>query len=883
MGQSSLGAGEHQNMALRARDGLYSILDYFGSKMNEMVYAHTFSENVDALSSEMAGNLGRTLTNAEILGIEEKAHFTARAYMERVMFTNVTYGGEDFLRNLIMFLPAYRQFATYWAPYLAKHPLALSVVYRANRDKEKMKVHAYGQEFNLTSMSFLINQSDTKDHPWKALTGWLPSGAPLITVPVSIGAHFTMGSKSSPWGELAGNWPFEFAGEYTALNSPVDKIVYGALGVTLPWPLGSDREKNLYYAMQIQNEALRKHDTQISEGDALWKVRMNKLREGMWNFLVPVRMRVDDNDVQNMMTGRRDYTAAQTPEEIAEVLNRPEMALFRTFLEWEKLPAYEKTAFAALHPEIAVFAVSGYSAGENPNGATGFLYSDIQRFGVPDPGGYVGRVDDWQVRIDKVVDAEKFRQRKADEEAWWYDYKARAAQTPGMAHQLDRLQVEWETSTGAFSANAGVTGDNAFYMQGKRGLAYYAKNLEGKYNGITDPYTGITYRPGQPAGDAYRYAKFLDQMGGASRLYLQSSPNYEMYVLAKVTEQQDNVQSVITDLTEQRMVSRMTDKQIRGLGYSEKDVTFLSGVVRSLDNLWNASDKIVSGYTGGYTSSPGRVQRKLAIEAQNRMIHSSPLTERFFGDNIAALYGDTALTTPVWEREDLVRLDKLDAAEKEMFLHLTTELDPETGVPRLKVPYLPGTKEQLIQNATILSYIPVVKNGRTTWLARVRVGDVGGRGGIGATGVVGTIPSKPPDATVTTIQMNFKQAEKFFSDAYRSVPKNLAGVEAWRAQLKAAKVPAWAEGMIEEKMRVESWKSWLAAATAARVELRDTINTGYGDAPGMSPATGMGTDWKSSLLNYGVVLGQMSPAFKTEWERYNKDNEMLNSILDWRL
>jgi len=89
--------------------------------------------------------------------------------------------------------------------------------------------------------------------------------------------------------------------------------------------------------------------------------------------------------------------------------------------------------------------------------------------------------------------------------------------------------------------------------------------------------------------------------------------------------------------------------------------------------------------------------------------------------------------------------------------------------------------------------------------------------------------------------------------------------------------------MIEEKMRVESWKSWLAAATSARIELRDTINTAYGDAPGMSAETGMGTNWKTSLLNYGAVLGEMSPAFKAEWDRYNKDNQMLNSILDWKL
>ena len=877
-GQQSIMEGESVNIATKARDGLYSILDYAGSKMNEMVYANAFSESKDAMVSEMAGNLGRKLTDAEIISIEEKAHFTARAYMERVMFTNVTYGGEDFMRNLILFLPAYRQFATYWAPYLAKHPLLLSMVYRANKDKEKMKFHMGGYEFNLGSMSFLMNQSDTKDKPWKNLTGFLPSGAPIMTTAVSAMAHRYRNEKDNAWGSLAGNWPFEFSGEYSALNSPIDKLYFAAFGTTLPWPFGSDPEKNLYYAIQIQNESIRKHDVLMTGDYAMWKVRVNKLLEGGWNFFVPLRARVDDSDVQNMMTGRRDYTAAKTPEEIAAVLNRPGMELFRTFLEWQNLPDYERLDYAALHPEIAAFAVSGYSAGDNPNANRGILYSKFKNFGVADPQGYMNRVDDWWVMVDKVSAAKIARAKKVEEETWWYQYKADHAGR----HDLDRLQTEWETSTGAFSAQGPEQGSNNFYTQGKRGLKVLSKALDAKLLGITDPYTGITYNAGDPLNDAYRLAKFMDQVGGATRARLKFSPNYEMYVLAKQTEQRYEVQNVVKDLTEQRMASRMTTEQIRDLGYSEKDTAFLFGAVRALDNLWNETDAVVKAFDGGYASSEGRIERKRAIIKQNAMIHSSALTERFFGDNVAALFGDTYLTKPMWERADFIELDKMDPEEKEMFLHLTTELDPETGKPRLSVPYMPDDASRLVQEVKVLGYIPVTKNGRTTWLARVRLGDVGTRGGTGTTGVVGTISVKAP-SLAPTIQMSFKQTRKFFEQSYSATPKSLTAVTAWREKLKAAKIPAWAETLIEEDLRAESWKSWLAAATGGRKNLRDTINVAYGDAPGMSAETGLGVNWKTALRNYGDTLAQLSPAFAEEWERYNGDNQMVNSILDWKL
>jgi hypothetical protein len=459
------------------------------------------------------------------------------------------------------------------------------------------------------------------------------------------------------------------------------------------------------------------------------------------------------------------------------------------------------------------------------------------------------------------------RKQKETETAWWYAYKAEHSDR----HEIERWQNEWETSTGAFGP-----GGN-FFIQGHRGIKLLTEQLATKYVGISDPYTGIS----NATGDAYRLAKFMDTMGGSGRALLQMSPNFEMYVNQKYAEQTNVVTGIVSDYMKGRVSTRLTTQQIRDAGYSEPDIVTLTATIKNIDSLWNTADTNADS-AGGYTTSQGRQIRKTAIEQQNIIIHSTPLNEKFLGDNIASLYGSTYLTKPMWERSDFIRLDKMNPTEREVFQHLTTELDPETGKPRFEGPYLPGAESQLIQNATILGYIPAVKNGRTTWLAQVRIGDSAERGGTGASGIVGTIPVAAP-SEAKTIKLSWQQTRKFFKSSFENTPATVEAINGWREGLRAAKVPTWAESLIEEDIRAQAWTQWLAAAAQGRSELRETINVEYGDAPGYSAESKFGAAWKTSLINYGNTLALLSPAFALEWKKYNGNNEMLNSILSWYL
>lgn len=829
----------------QVRDAFYGILDWGGSRMNEMVYAHVFTRERD----EALAAIGKTLDNvsaSEIAEIEKRAAFHAREYLHRVMFNNATYMGEDMLRNILLFLPAYRQFVQYWVPYLATHPFALTMAYRLNRDKEQLQNMQVGPlSFDLARMSFLINQGDNR------YTGWLPSGAPLISLPVSALAMRGEGDEKSVWGNLAGHWPFDFAGSYMPLNSPVDKVIYGIFGVTLPWPLGSDHERNPWRELQFVRNAAMKGE-EMSASEAHFQNRMRRLFEGGWNFVVPIGMRVNDKGVEQMVEARREWNASKSPKDLEKVLSQSGNETFKTFIKWQNLPSYEQLKFLKEHPEIVPYMVSGFEGRVTNDTKTALIWSDLRELGSPDPALYTRRLEGKYEMIQKIIDAGDARAAYKAEEKWWERFSA----MKGESHEYARLSWEWENSEGTF-APGGVQ-----YAQGHFGRAYHMELLNGKFAGIGDPFTGIS----STDSDAYRLAKLLDTLGGEGKKLLQMSPNYEMYVLLKLDENMENNKDLLSSYRERRMATRMSREKILEAGYSQAETEQIQRAVRSIDNLWNQADKIVAKFPDGYIGSEGREIRKQAITLQNQLIASSPLLEEFLGDNVAALYERSFLTKPAWKREDLVRLDDMDETERDMVYHLMEEKDPLTGAARWNGLYMPEKEKRWIDGAKVIGYVPVDGG----WRTKIQMGEV-----------VGTVQGKVPKEA-GDIELIFTKVYEMMKNAFDATPDEIAANAAWYAKMRKS-LPRWAEELVEDGIRAEAWRFWLDAATMERHNLRTTVNPYYSDAQGFSLSSKYGLRVKKNLLRYAKWLGQVTPAFRREFAQYNANNEMLNSILGWYL
>jgi hypothetical protein len=830
----------------RLQHAVFHILDVVGKKLNEAVYTSSFE-------AELANLRKLRTTNAEYslmsdLELETRAHFQARKFTEEMMFNGSVYFGEDILRNIFMFLPAYRQFAEFWLPRIIKNPMLGSLVYRANRDKENLEyqqIPGTDLQINIGQVSFLINQGDG------AVSGWLPSGGPLLTMPISYMATKYAG-QDSIWGELPTHWPFEFATPFRALNSPLDKMFYGVTGRRLPWPLGTDPTKDPWRELQAVRKDALEGKWPKDEKSYNYANRLKALVEGGWNFLVPWSMRISDPDVEKMVMARKEYSSAQTPAQVAEILNRPENKVFKEFVTWQNTPSWEQLDYLKTHPKIIPFMVSGY---ENPNigqqGRVGWLWSEMRKIGIANPDYYVNRLDERFDNFYRVIGAEDARKERDAEVKWWESYKRRHSED----HDIERLDNEWQTSTGAFGPQG------SFYQQGKYGYVHYQELIDLKYGGISDTFTGISSYD----TDAYRLAEFMDNAGGASRVLLQSSPNYEMYLYQKINKQKDAVKEIADSFLATREPTQLNPEQIKAAGYSQREAKQLAKAINFIDKLWDETDRRIRKYGKyGYATSAGRELRKRAIKTQNSLIRSSPITRRFLGDGPVSMLRSTYLTKPAWQRDDYINLDEMDPVERDTFYRLVEK-------KRYKGPYLPEESARVLPQGTVKGWVPVMQGGKISgWKVKVKMGPI-----------VGVMSSDKTPREATQIQLTLDEGIKLMQSSFERAGTTVAQNRAWRAKVK--KLPEWAQGLVFDSVRAEGWRFWLDFAAGQRRRIRDTINTYYSDTPGFSLQSKYGMQLKNELLRYGGYCARVSPEFGAEWRKYNGDNELVNSMLSWYL
>lgn len=843
----------------------YTLLDRFGSKMNEMMYATAFKRERDELI-KLSGSAEDKIDDAAMAVIERKAHFEARRYVFDTMFNGSIYFGEDMLRNVFMFLPAYRQFMEYWVPQMVKKPLTVgNLVYRANTQRTSEGKEGFGWvrplfypglQVNLSSASFLINQGNN------GAFGWLPGGGPILTMPVSLLASLNADDKTSFWGELPQHWPFTFAQPFRALNSPLDKIVYGATGKRLPWPFGSDPDRDPWRElMATRNEALQGKWPDESKSYT-WQGRLRALAEGGWNYVVPYQMRYSDPEVEKMVMSRKAYSSATTPEGVEKILSQPGNETFKQFVEWQNLPSYLQMDYLQSHPKIIPFMVSGFSAGDNGAAGRAIVWSKMRTFtGVADPTAYNERLGYRYQQLKAITDAVEARAIRDEEVTWWEKYRKKHAED----HDIYRLTEEWERSEGAFDVGG------IFYQQGKRGYAFYQDEINMKWAGIDESFIGISSYD----ADSFRLARMMDEMGGASKALLQLSPNYEMYVLRKVQKSRDSVREIAKRFLDVRQPTRLTPSDITAAGYTGEEAAKLADAVNYIDKIWDEAQRRIKPLGKyGYATSEGRAIRKAAIQAQNRLLHSSPLLEKFLGEGAVSLFRSTYLTRPVWERSDFVDLDNMDPVERETFERLLTrKLDGKRVLPRKDVPYLPAAADRALPQGKVVGYQPVVKNGKVvSWKVQVRIGSITG---------VTTARQKPKG--VDGLDLSVEQAIRMMQFSFEHTPTTKAeDMLAWRAQVRAS-MPRWAQDLAYDWVRSEAWKHYFDAASSARSHVRDTLNPWYSDAPGFSSQSKYGMKTKKWLQSYAKYLEQLSPEFGAEYRSYNERNYLTNAILGWYL
>ncbi len=356
-------------------DRLWGVVDGFSDRLKQECFLTEYSRQraaLDAISREKvaAGGEAIPLERAQRLSTER-----ALAYTDRIMFSTEKYVGEDISRNFVMFLPAYRQFASYWGKLALKHPLAMaSVMYNLNTQiPEQVKVGPL--TIRPKSAIFLTGGgSFGQGGALGIINDWGPGAAPLITVPAQyFNERYNLGLEKLPG--------LQFARGGNVWNAVVDRMVYAITGKSLPRPLGRpDDVWNALIVRKMKSLAIA-HSADLANGTlkysdlagmARGEVRKDAFIEGVFKFVIPASVTWNSDQtvggVQQILTnyetlmttdvGRAEDLILQGKVGDSRYEGSTEtQRLASLVLQYRSLPDSQRTAFIDQNPDIIPWAI----------------------------------------------------------------------------------------------------------------------------------------------------------------------------------------------------------------------------------------------------------------------------------------------------------------------------------------------------------------------------------------------------------------------------------------------------------------------------------------------------------------------------------------------
>jgi hypothetical protein len=210
-----------------AQNVTFKMMESFSNRMRSMVFTGRYQREMQGIH-ERAARLGQ---NVDMAQAHELASHRALAYTNSVQYTHNATIFEDLSRNTLMFMPAYRQYLTYWSKYAIKEPLVMARLQGARAgEKDTPKTMGDFSGF-MPSIPF----------------GWdVPTFSPLVTVPLRA-VNYTSGGKLRGMEDL----PFlSFTNPRTSVLSRFDDLLWGMFGANIPG-LSSDKTVREMTALRI--------------------------------------------------------------------------------------------------------------------------------------------------------------------------------------------------------------------------------------------------------------------------------------------------------------------------------------------------------------------------------------------------------------------------------------------------------------------------------------------------------------------------------------------------------------------------------------------------------------------------------------------------------
>jgi len=323
-------------LPLKISDTILGTLEHMATHLKKQEFGNFFDERMATLK-------GIDMPRLEKMEVSRKY---AVAKTDELSYLSGRTLVEENMRNVVMFLPAYRQFLTWWAKRFATHPFGTHQLMKGLSSLPPVRIPDTvpvlgGVQWNPQSMNFFAGLSGEGNQ------SWLPPLAPTITVPAEVSTLTGQPDAVAFYKRLNGG--FEPGGPQMRW---LDSLIWGALGTTgydaakalhIPAPgseqIDTSRKKRIIAEMVRQ--AMQTDGKGINAGAATMAVRKQEAGKGAIQWLLPgtwsaktakFTAKQPDGTTVNIDMGRIataqwQYLSAVTPEAKAKVLaDYPEYA-----------------------------------------------------------------------------------------------------------------------------------------------------------------------------------------------------------------------------------------------------------------------------------------------------------------------------------------------------------------------------------------------------------------------------------------------------------------------------------------------------------------------------------------------------------------------------
>jgi hypothetical protein len=320
-------------------EALYGTLDAMSDDLKARLWARRYDDSMAILAKTR-----RDLSDQAASRLAARA---ASDYVDDTLYSAATTMGESLFRNVILFLPAYRQFYAYWGKVMAENPFLFGPILKdlqqipgeVTLDEDTPLVGGvvgavndivgglgggedFKARFTIGPKSAIFLTGGVSGSEESFVIQNLPGGGPILTLPAA-------GMQEAFPKTFAGLYRvpfFSFSRPGQPMNRVFDRLFYAVTGKDMPWPAGSSPEArermvlNLVrmqyteYYRRLQNAATPEERALLEQilpkpdvERAAHELRALEGVSGFINFFTPFSVKVSNPELTTRMESERTY------------------------------------------------------------------------------------------------------------------------------------------------------------------------------------------------------------------------------------------------------------------------------------------------------------------------------------------------------------------------------------------------------------------------------------------------------------------------------------------------------------------------------------------------------------------------------------------------